>query len=1188
MKKIAKIPLYILLFIAVIIGAAAYIYYFTTLPESELNNYAQSLISKKLGLEISFNKINRDIWNRLVLEGVEIWQKDGSRHIAHISNIALDYDIYDIINGKFHFDALQIDSIIATWPQGGFQQFSRGKSGDSGKKGALSLSVENIEIGNASLAISDTNLITFNNLRGAFGVVGDSLWVNLDSLTADWRRRDIALHSLSGRLFSVEEGYYLDSIAVDIGRTKLLISGMVGKSFTKGLDVGYEFSHIDLDDLHKLTGTKLSGELSAAGHLKGNLDNFEANALVNGTFMQKPFGNVEAAFTYSDKEIHFKSLHGNIFNARFDGAGSLNFSVKPEEYSYIGSIKHLDLREIGPKLMTDFSGDVNMRGRGFNERDFSMSIDGNLDSVKVELYYFDKVTGSVDFDLKTINFLPGFQGRYKDTYVMAEGYLEYNGDVDITGSAEFNDLTDFTKQTFLRELGGKGNADFHVTGPTADFSVNASFNSDSCWTYGLEPGHLNVYADLKSFITHRVGYVRGNWTGGQVYSIPTDSGRFEAAVSGEKAFFDLVSIDGPLGFAIMRGEYDGVSIPPAFRADTLYGYFAGNNFTSRKPVVLSINGNITEFRQAILGLDTGTITVRGDVTNDTLANLIYLNLDVKAFDFQIQPIVEQFYKDKTLRGYWWGDANLRGTFDKPVIDFNIQIDSLAIDTFALGNLHALLEYRDGYIYTDSTQLESVFGQYRFSGKLPIDLSFGEVENRLPNKPINLQLAASGTRLILGEAFVPTIEYFETDFRVEMNLIGTYANPNIDGWGRFLDGELKALDLVNPLMGVRAYFRMKNETVYIDSAFAYTPGAAEWIKGIGEIIPGKSSAEQSLIKASGTMKLVTLGNFEYDIKIDAGNFFFMADAYDIQGLADLDLAIIGSTPPTVAGDITLKRVEIRDEFDAFVAPDFDPTLVMEDSTMWDLRLNIKAYNNIWIKNSDIDAEFKGDLFVERNVGIMIPLGTLETVRSGKYYLLLTEPFDIESGTMTFSNVAVINPDIDFTVSKRLRSQESQGETQKVELHITGTLLAPTIDVAEGQDLTKEELLARLISGSQLGQLGMIGRNGAGGSNFSQNLISSALPALSSVISPLGGQYVEELGIGTVDEGNKREYEISVAKYISSGLYVRYAQRLSLSGQSIGVEYYLNDNVSFTVSRTPVEGSKNNGESISFDLNLNFEY
>jgi hypothetical protein len=1189
MKKVIKLPLYLLLFVLVIVGAAAYIYYFTTLPESELNNYIRGLAFKSTGLDVSFQKINRDVWNRLVLEGVEVSRRDSSLPLARIGKIEIDYNILDLLNKNYKFKSLVIDSISARMPEGGFKSLIHQRDSGNGKKTEISLSMNNIHIGEAEFSLNDTDLVTLSSLRGSIGIEDDSLRIELDSLTANWERRDIVLHSLSGRFYSVDDGFYLDSIAAGIGQTRLLLSGKVGSSFTRGLDIDYLMEPVDLTDIARLTGVKLNGVLSARGHIQGAIDNFEGEALVSGTFMQKPVDGLDIAYAFSDRKIIFSSLRGDVFHSRFDGAGSINFAVKPQEYSYAGSISHLDLREIGPKLATDFTGNVNMRGRGFNERDFAMEIDGDLDSVQVELYYFDKVSGSVEFDLKTINFLPGFLGRYKDTYVTAEGYLEYLGDLDISGNAEFQDLTDFTKQTFLRELGGKGIADFHLTGPTLDFDIKATFESDSCWTYGLEPGNIEIYADLKSFISHQVGRVTGSWTGGQVYAVPTDSGHFESVVSGERVFFDYFSIDGPQGFAIMHGEYDGTSIPPIFQADTLYGYFAGNNFTSRKSMILAIDGDVTRIRQAIFGLDTGTITAAGDVTNDTLANTMHLNVDVKAFDFQIKPIVEQFYKDKVLSGYWWGDALLRGTLERPEIDFNIEIDSLAIDTVAMGRLRAVLQYRNGYIHTDSTRLESDFGQYYFSGNLPLDLSFAEVESRLPNQPIDFHLMASGKRLVLGEVFIPTVEYFETDFHIETNLTGTYAQPNISGWGYFLNGELKVLDMVNPLTDLRAYIRMNNETIYIDSVFAFTPGGGEWLKGLDEILPGHDTEDQSLVKASGTIKLITLGNFEYDIKVDARNFFFIADAYDVQGLADMDLVVTGQTPPTVAGDVVLKRLEIRDEFDAFVAPDFDPTLVIEDSTMWNLRLNVTANNNVWIKNSDIDAEFKGDLFVERKVGITIPLGTMETIRRGKYYLLLAEPFDIKSGTMAFNNVTTINPDIDFVITKRLRSPAGQGISDPIEIHITGTLLEPKIDVAEGSELTKEELLTRLVAGSQLGQLGMVGRNGVGGSDFSQNLIGSALPALSTFIGPLGGQFVEDFEIGTVDDGARRKYEVSVAKYISSSLYVRYSQRLSLTGRTIGIEYYLKDNVTFTISRGPIEGTGNEGkEGISFDLNLNFEY
>ena len=74
------------------------------------------------------------------------------------------------------------------------------------------------------------------------------------------------------------------------------------------------------------------------------------------------------------------------------------------------------------------------------------------------------------------------------------------------------------------------------------------------------------------------------------------------------------------------------------------------------------------------------------------------------------------------------------------------------------------------------------------------------------------------------------------------------------------------------------------------------------------------------------------------------------------------------------------------------------------------------------------------------------------------------------------------------------------------------------------------------------------------------------------------------ISAIEEESPR---ISLAKYISRNLYIRYSRRLSRErpGSVIGVEYYFNDNVFFQAAQG-VQGSQNEG--ISFDLNLNYEY
>ena len=1173
MKNIVRLPLYLLLALFVVILVAVYIYYFTTLPEAEINNYLRSFAGNKLGLDISIQRVNRDIWDHLVLEGVEITaQNDPQAQLAYISRLELEYDFNDVLRGKYDFTRLWIDSLAAGTPGQFKALIPAGSRAGQSKPSHFSLRVDDLTINFVKLALGGDDVIIADSLRCGFAIDKGNLSAHVDNLSARWPARKTELGSLTGRLTSVDGTYKIDSVTMVLGSSNILVSGSLGKSLTKDLDLSFDANPLNFDDLNRIVGAHSKGELTASGTLKGSWNDFSGEATINGAFFERPLESVDISYSFAHGRIKFDSIRGDIFKAAFDGSGELDFNSKPPKYAYYGTVKHLDLRQIGPELKTDFTGGVHLEGSGFNSADLSMSIDGNLDSVRVETYYFDKISGQVRLDLKSIKFLPGFQGRYKNTYVTASGNLEYQGDLDITGSARFDDLRDFRGQLFIKELGGRGKADFHATGKTADFAINGSFESDSCWTYGLQAESLSIYADLKSFISHPVGIVTSKWSGGLLYSVPTDSGYFEASLSGERVFLDSVSVVGPQGSLALHGRYDGTSVPPIFYADTLHGDFSGNSFFSIKPVILDLRENETEFEQFIMGLETGQIQVTGTASID-----LVLNLDVRASDFQIGPLVAQFYKDKELRGIWQGDARIRGAFDNPEIDFDLKIDSLTINQVPLGDLDARLTYGSGYLRTDSTHLKSEYGDYYFSGDLPVNLSFGEVANRLPDQPINLRMAASGSRLLLSEVFIPTIERFETDFVVEMSLGGTYAQPTITGWGNINNGELKVLDLVNPLTDIRAYFRMNNGTIFIDSAFAFAPGGGEWIKGLEELIPRrKGEKPDSHIKASGTMRLVTLGNFEYDIDVIGKNFFFISDSYDVRGLADLDLRVVGETPPTVMGDINLKRLEVRDEFDSFIPPDYDPNLVVEDSTLWNLDLDISAVNNLWIKNSDVDGEMKGNLHVERQLGLISILGSLDFLR-GNYYLPGWN-FKIESGTMQFKNVAIVNPDINFLISTRLHNPENGAGTTNIDMQITGTLLEPKIGVASGSQVSNEDLLKYLLTGSQVNPLGTTQ------TNFSQTVLQSLTSTLPSIIPGFrGGGIFEELSLVPTEKGT----ELSLAKYISRSLYVRYSQRLSVDpGRTIGVEYYLNDNVSLNVTRG-VQGTQKY-EGISFDLNLNFEY
>lgn len=1173
MKKALRIPVYIFAVLALFVFTAIYLFMFTTLAERELNSWIDYKASRAGGYNVRFERVNRDFWDHLVVEGVRIAPEEEDRGPSFaINRVELKYDILGLTKGYYRFDLIEIDSILIILPESPWKTEGR-SSGSAGI--SIAASAEKILINSMDIRLANGEDILVDSVYLEAKIDDKGVNIECRNLLAEWTARDFEVKRFIGKISSVDDGFRLESLHLVTGRSNLFIAGTMGSSFTAGLNLFIGAEPIDLEDIRNLTGAKISGRLDGVVGIRGDIGDFEGKAALDGTFLKRPLEDMSFSYRYSDKKLAFESIDGKVFHAGFKGSGNIDFGVRPEKYEFNGFVDHLDLREVGPALMTDFTGEVALSGRSFGADHFRMRAKCDFDSVRVENYFFHEATGTVEFDLKRISFLPDFNARYKNTYLDAIGSLEYSGRIDLNGTARFEDLTDFTDQVFLRKLGGRGNAAFDLSGPTRDFSVNAYFDSDSCWTYGLEPASIHIDADLKSFISHRVGLVSGYWSGGELYSVPTDSGFFETSVSGEMAFLDSVRIFGLDGGLRFSGTYDGTQVPPEFTADTLYGDVFGNRFSSKEPIRAKVYERETAIESFTLGYESGILDLNGIVTHD-----LDMNLEFTVIDFQIMPVLRQIYPKKEVRGTWSGSATIGGNFENPEIKFAFDLDSLNVDYIPLGTLKSRAVYVDGYLSTDSTELSSEYGTYEFSGRLPMDLSFAEVEDRFPDEPIDLKLRTWGKRLLLAEIFIDAVEKFNTDFEFELGLFGTYNEPSLAGSGKLTGGELKSQYMVNPITGIYAEIRMENEKVYVDSVSASVARFKQgWGTSLKEFFTGSEGRKKPVITTAGTVTLLGLNNFLYNLTVKGRNIDFIADAYVVSGIADFDLKVEGDTPPTVRGDIALSRLDIRDEFENFAGLDYDPSIAaVEDSTMWDLDLNLIALNNIWINNRDVKGEFKADIRVKRHVGIIGALGTLEAIR-GTYNVIGEEP-RFQSGTITYPDFATVDPEIDFIVVKRIRPlQAGGGETSSepfdMELHITGTLLVPKIEVA---GFSQEEALRYLVFTSWAGRT-------LGGERSSEDYFNS-LSALARAmgLDPSTAQvYIDEITIGEfeADKGPR----ISLAKYISPNLYFRYSQRLRNPESTIGVEYYLNKNFSFKATQG-MKGSENDG--ISFDLNFNYEY
>jgi len=1197
-KRAFKIPLAGVSFILFLITLLLYLYFFTTVPEQRVNDWLGYYLKDKIGYTLTVDKINRDIWRRVRLDGIKIlYESDDKQSVVQVGDIGCleaEYSLKNIIFQDLSFKEIKVvDFNMSILPEVKPEKLysSEQKKSPDKKTTVPEINVERFNLENIKLVtLFKQEIVTINipKVFGSFLSDGDIISLSLDSLSVDCPEKNFEVNSCRGNFSLIKDDLMIEFLALKTGRSDITVSGKIDNLNNPDFNLTYDFSPLDLWDIKTISGVNLNGNFQAHGNINGRIKDFSGEISGDGILFDRNIDGFKTNFSFTSNILHLDSFDGSIFRSPTKGSGFVNFGTKPESFGFKGSMIDFNLENLGVDIYSGFTGKIDIKGEGFAEHSFHMNIEMELSKADIDMYHFHQAKGEIDFDLSYLIFQPGFKANYKNTWTTFDGILEYSGLIDLSGSVEFNDLTDFTNQFFIADLDGVGKSSFSVTGPTKDFTINGSFDSDSCRFYGLVMDTLSFEVDLKSFISHRVGTVQGSWKGGDIYSIPVDSGFFSVLVSGEKIFLDKVFWENENNEMLFTGSYDNGNIPPTLVIDTLNIRLWNDTVFCIDPLIIDVFEKEVEFedfklysRESMLEM-TGTVTYEGE-----------MNLDLSGSNLEIKPIFNYFISDRTISGILSGSMKVTGDFDLPEFSTDFSIIDLAINDVNLGKFDVEAGYDKSKLMLNSANLQSEQALYSLSGSFPLNLSFTTDEERLPDESISARFTASGNSIVLVPVFVPSVENLDGDFNVDIAFSGTYRNPLANGNFAIINGTLKALELMNPATGITLNGHMENDIIYIDNLAGLIKSAdnrknKKFKKATYGI--DYSAEDPGVLSGSGTIKLLGLGLFDYNLNLSGADCEFYTDAYDIQGLADIYLSITGSSPPLVSGWVQLTKFEMKEPFATFSTGMTEGSEVLEDSTVWDMKLEVAATNNLWIKNSEADMELKGDVLISREKGIYNTLGQLDVIRGN--FFLWNLKFAVDKGEMVFNNISDIDPEINFDVRTRIRGSSETGSTQEYSnfnLRISGTLTKPEIKTAEGSEYSDEDMLTILLSNTVEDMLSILDSNTGTGSDKSSSMADNLIKNTSGYLLQLYNPFeeygvIDEFDINPYDkEGIRKTTEISVAKYISPKLFLRYSQRLSQeAGQTFGIEYFFNDKISFEGK----QGTKNEG--VSLDLKFRYEF
>lgn len=1197
MKKRYKFPIYFFSFVLFVCLLFWGILTQTKLVENQVNRALRVFVQGKYSLKVNIADIRGAFWRELVVTGVTVDFVDETSgyRMADIPYIKVNYRLSNLWRKKWILDSLSIDH-----PRFAVRRNQEGKilvplpSTERkvvAKTGLFDFKIGDLRIKDGTVEYLSTegqSAVDKLNLELSMSKDAEGIKLNVMSGGLEYLQRDFTLQNMEAFVWLMKDTLAIEGLRIKTEDSDVEISGNVINLKEPEFFFAVKARPVDLENIRKFTGVRLSGVLELDGTCEGNLKRFGGQATLNGLFFERRFEPIRTKYSYQNSKLTFSSIRGRAFGSPVSGKGVFDFSIVPEEYEFDGKVENLDLNNIiFGGIATDFSGEINMRGESTSENELFMQAEVNLQDGRIEEYSFNQAKGVLDITTSAVFFHPDFQFGYKNTGITLMGELEYDGEVNIDAQVDLRDLTDFREQIFIKEMRGRGKALVSLSGKTEDFNIEGEFTSDSCYAYELFSSDAEIDLDIKNFLGRQKGQVDICFLNGEAWGVRYDSLGSRLAVNDEWIEIDTARLESEYLALDFWGELDVSKVPQTLLIYEILLDYRGNLLRSSSPTVVNIDTQEVRITKCILSGETGRIDASGIVDNQE-----NMDLSLGMSGLKVAPWAA-LLTSEPIEGRLSVESRVQGSFESPQIELRGEIEGLKFKGMDLGDLETHLSYGDERIEINDLVVADGDWRYNLSGFLPLDLSFISVEERILEQPQKLEFSAQGKRLELIKLFIPEIEYLRGDFTGDMEITGSLLHPRFDGHMNVREGTLKFVQLADPVEELVVEMRLEDENLMLDSVSGFVEsgrrregGAVTRVWRVfspGEKIRGK-------VTGFGTINLKDIQSVDYELYFSGDRIPIDYEYADLSAIADLSVEIAGKSPPVITSEIRLSELFYREPFTAsgsgtFVAPSH------QEADLWDWNLDVSVANNCWIINDDVNLEFGGDVRVLREAGELRILGEMETIR-GKYFLYGTK-FKIEEGSFFFDNVERIDPTIDFLVSTRLWGATpgtsegvtllGAGSSNEIRLVLTGTLSEPEVRPAPDSPYSKEDVLELLAFQRGMGSMDSVGM----GSLFQERVIKSLGGAYSSrFLESIAGQ---TLGVETfeiVPTWSERfrltDAQITIGKYVSDKVYLRYTRRLSQSsGQEAGVEYRLNKHLL-------LEGRKDKVGLFHLGLSLHWEY
>lgn len=696
-------------------------------------------------------------------------------------------------------------------------------------------------------------------------------------------------------------------------------------------------------------------------------------------------------------------------------------------------------------------------------------------------------------------------------------------------------LLDSTGAALLDTLHGAFSATGTLVGSLDDFSLDALLG-----VHGASRGPLHVrdligtarLARLPHAATGTVS-VTANAIGSGTYE--TTGFHADAAISdGRTARLRLTAESGDsLGLSFAGdGVRDGDST--RVTVDSLTMTIGSRRWQLQRPVLASVTPSLVQIAPFVIHSTAGAEmhgSLRLPDTGEIAGSLTLTNL--RSPELSLLPAMPE---DLAFRAN--ADAEVHGTRADATITVRATVDSIMIGRRHGPALQAEAAYANRGADVLFRAVNAGGDSLRASGRLPLDLSFRSVDQRLLDEPLRIEVKSWDFALDALEGVLPQVSGLAGKVNADITLAGNWHRLEPTGSLQIAAG---AFDL--PRSGFAARHLTLDADLRPDSIT------------LRHLVFADDESGRDTISAAGTL-VRRDGKWNVRATSVADNFLVMDDPRLLVAVADWRLRLSGPLKePTLGGAVTLPRAvfvidnerRVRPVKDAAVSEDAE----LRPGTPIISGLTVRLGNDVRLKSSAANVQLAGNVEIAGQVNNPYLLGEVDASR-GTYRIdlnVLKRTFRVDSGTVRVAGTKDQPASLDIYASYLVRGNESDASRDvRIDAHLSGLSTAPRLELSSdlGSGVGQSEIISYLIFGSPSFQL-----DGQGSSTV-KTATAALVPSFGGVLEGVLGTmlpFFSSLQVTTVAGSGPQ----SLAANPIDGLLNSFA---ITGGRQIGADGWLN--------------------------------